>query len=252
MNILEQHEIAEANHRILNPFTEEKLLLLGEVCRLRPGMRQLDLACGKGEMLCRWAERFGIRGLGVDISTVFVPLARARAAELGVDDRVRFERGDAAEAARAGAGATPYDIVSCIGATWVGGGLVGTLELMRPLTQPDGLVLVGEPFWHGEPPPDAVGSLSIGLDDCTSLVGTMDKVTGAGWELVEMVLADQDSWDRYRAAQWWTVERWLRDNGDHPDAAQMRAFLDDGRRSYLTNGRRLLGWGVFVLRPGAS
>jgi cyclopropane fatty-acyl-phospholipid synthase-like methyltransferase len=50
------HEIAEQNHRILNPFTEEKLMLLGEICELEPGMRQLDLACGKGEMLSRWAK----------------------------------------------------------------------------------------------------------------------------------------------------------------------------------------------------
>ena len=39
------HEIAEADHRILNPFSEEKMMLLGEVCRLRAGQRQLDLAC---------------------------------------------------------------------------------------------------------------------------------------------------------------------------------------------------------------
>ena len=32
---LRQHEISEAHHRILNPFTEGKLRLLGEVCRLR-------------------------------------------------------------------------------------------------------------------------------------------------------------------------------------------------------------------------
>jgi cyclopropane fatty-acyl-phospholipid synthase-like methyltransferase len=56
---LRHHEISEAGHRILNPFTEDKLMLLGEVCRLRGGQEQLDLACGKGEMLCRWAERFG-------------------------------------------------------------------------------------------------------------------------------------------------------------------------------------------------
>src|SRR4051794_22895439 len=43
MDVLEQHEIAEANHRILNPFTEEKLMLLGEICRLEPGQQQLDL-----------------------------------------------------------------------------------------------------------------------------------------------------------------------------------------------------------------
>src|SRR4051812_28210942 len=80
MNLLEQHEIAESSHRILNPFTEEKLMLLGEVCRLRPGMRHLDLASGKGELLCRWSATYGIEGLGVDISSVFVSAARERAA----------------------------------------------------------------------------------------------------------------------------------------------------------------------------
>lgn len=45
---LRHHEIAESGHRILNPITEEKLMLLGEVCRLEEGQRLLDLACGKG------------------------------------------------------------------------------------------------------------------------------------------------------------------------------------------------------------
>jgi hypothetical protein len=56
---LRHHEISETGHRILNLFTEEKPMVLGEICRLRGGQRQLDLACGKGELLCRWAERLG-------------------------------------------------------------------------------------------------------------------------------------------------------------------------------------------------
>lgn len=47
-------------------------MLLGEVCRLKAGMRQLDLACGKAEMLCQWAKRWGIHGVGVDISQLFL------------------------------------------------------------------------------------------------------------------------------------------------------------------------------------
>jgi cyclopropane fatty-acyl-phospholipid synthase-like methyltransferase len=42
-------------------------------------------------MLARWAQRHGITGTGVDISEVFLPAARARAAELGVADRLHFE-----------------------------------------------------------------------------------------------------------------------------------------------------------------
>ena len=89
------HEIAETYHRILNPFTEDQLMLLGEICHLHPGMKQLDLACGKAEMLCRWVQQYGISGVRVDISSVFLDAAKNRAAELGVTERLRFVQGDA-------------------------------------------------------------------------------------------------------------------------------------------------------------
>jgi SAM-dependent methyltransferase len=245
---LREHEIAEAEHRILNPLADSQLTLLGDVCRLADGQRQLDLACGKGEMLCRWAARFGIVGVGVDLSEVFLAAAAARARELGVADRVRFEQGDAAEAAVAVEPGS-FDVVSCIGATWIGGGLAGTISLMRPAVHPGGLLLVGEPYWNEEPPAAAYEALDLGRDDFTSLVGTLHRIEDAGAQLVEMVLADGASWDRYIAAQWWTVSQWLVANPDHPEAPAMRDYLDRSRRAHLAYGRRYLGWGVFVLRP---
>lgn len=247
MEILAQHEISEAGHRILNPLTDEKLMLLGTVCRLTPGQRQLDLACGKGEMLCRWAERFGIGGLGVDLSEVFLSAAHARAAELDVADRVSFQHGDAARAVPADAS---YDVVSCIGATWIGDGLAGTIKLMRPALRQDGLLLIGEPYWTEPPSDEARTALGVAPDEFATLAGTLDRLEAAGTQLVEMVLADGDSWDRYVAEQWWTVERWLRANPTHPDAGEMREFLDRTRRSHLRYQRRYLGWGVFVVRAG--
>ncbi|HYN94361.1 MAG TPA: methyltransferase domain-containing protein [Pilimelia sp.] len=245
MHAIEQHEIAEAGHRILSPLTDDKLMLLGELCRPRRGQHLLDLACGKGEMLCRWADRFGIGGLGVDISTVFLAAAHERAAELGVADRVSFRHGDAPRGVAADAS---YDIVSCIGATWIGDGLGGTIDLMRPALRPDGLLLVGEPYWTEPPPGGVPAALGVAPDDYATLTGTLDRLAQSGTELVEMVLADADSWDRYVAAQWWTVERWLRANPGHPGAAEMRRYLEASRRSHLEYQRRYLGWGVFVLR----
>ena len=244
MDILRQHEISEADRRILNPFDEGKLMLLGEICRLREGQRQLDLACGKGEMLCRWAARFGVEGVGVDLSEVFLTAARARAVELGVSDRVRFEHGDAGQFK---ADAASYDLVSCIGATWIGGGLQGTLRLMRPALRPGGLILIGEPYLVEPPPAAACAALEFGPEEFASLAGTLDRLEEAGMQLVEMVLADGDGWDRYVAGQWWTVSRWLEAHRDHPDAPAMREFLEKSRRSHLEYGRRYLGWGVFVL-----
>jgi SAM-dependent methyltransferase len=253
LSLLRQHEIAEAGHRILNPFSEAKLDLLGELCRLTPGQRLLDLACGKGELLCRWSQRHGTRGVGVDISDVFLTAAHDRAAELDVADRVRFVHTDAAGYEPEGPG---FDVVSCIGATWIGDGLVGTLRLMARAVADDGLLVVGEPYWTEDPPPEAYTSLDFAPDEFTSLAGTMDRCADAGWELVEMVLADGDSWDRYIAAQWRTVSDWLLANPTDPAAPEMRTYLADSRRSHLTYGRRYLGWGVFVLRrvtpvPGA-
>jgi SAM-dependent methyltransferase len=243
---LRHHEIAEAGHRILDPFTVEKLRLLGEVTRVTRGTRILDLACGKGEMLCRWAEWFGAGGVGVDVSHVFLAAAAERAAELGVADRVTFVQGDAgAYDAEVGG----FDIGSCLGATWIGGGLAGTVALLRPAIRPGGLLLVGEPYWHEPPPPGALAALGTPEGEYVSLAETAGRLDEAGLDVLEMVLADGDSWDRYEAAQWWTVTDWLAANPGDPDHAAMREFLVSNRSSYLRWGRRYLGWGAFVTRP---
>lgn len=239
------HEIAESGHRILNPITDEKLNLVGEICRIKPGSRHLDLACGKGEMLTRWAARYGSHGVGVDISKVFLDSARERADELGVADQVRFVEADAGTYEDE---PHSYDIVSCIGATWIGDGLTGTLTLMRRLLRPGGLALVGDCYWITPPPPEAYASLQLPSDMFTSLSGTAKRIEDAGYELVEMVLANQDSWDRYVASQWWTLSEWLSENPDDPEAPDLRQFLDHARRSHLEYGRQYLGWGAFVLR----
>ncbi len=241
------HEIAETNHRILNPYTPEQLNLLGEICSLNKGTRHLDLACGKGEMLCQWASRYGTMGVGVDISPVFLAAAERRARELEAGDRVLFVEGDAGDYPEEH---HEFDIVSCIGATWIGGGLSGTLELMKPaLKNQQSLLLVGEPFWMGEPPAEAYDAIADGDRELfTSLAGTLDRFEAAGLELVEMVLANLDGWDRYEAMQWMAINDWLMANPDDPIAAELKEWCKVNRRNYLTYGRRYLGWGVFVLR----
>ena len=237
------HEIAESRHRILNPFTDDKLMLLGSVCRLRPGQQIPDLACGKAELLSRWSAEWGTGGIGVDISEVFVPAARARANELGAADRVEIVQGDAgAYQAKPGA----FDIVACVGATWIGGGVTGTIDLLRPAMRDGGLMLIGEPYWIDTP---ATYPSWAPEGEFTTLAGLNDMFEAAGMELVEMVLADGDSWDRYVASQWMTLSDFIREHPDDPEIDAIRAFLDDARRSHLDVGRRYLGWGVFVLRP---
>ena len=128
-------------------------------------------------------------------------------------------------------------------------GLAGTVALLRPAVRDGGLILVGEPYWIEPPPDEAVTAYGFAPDDYLSLEGTLDRLDAAGVELVEMVLANQDTWDRYEASQWATVTSWLAANPDDPDREEMRRFRDENRRIYLRWGRRYLGWGVFVTRP---
>ena len=245
------HEIAESNHRILNPFTEDQLMLLGEICQVDSGTRQLDLCCGKGEMLCRWAAEWGLIGVGVDISSVFLEAARQRARELEVLPKLTFVEGDAADYPEEH---HQFDIVSCIGATWIGDGLVGTINLMKQaLKNERSLMLVGEPYWIDEPPLEAIDAEADGNRDLfTSLAGTLERFEATGMELVEMVLADQHGWDRYVARQWLTINNWLYRNPNDPDAPALREWNQRWKQVYMAYGRRYFGWGVFVLRPIAA
>ena len=68
-----------------------------------------------------------------------------------------------------------------------------------------------------------------------------------GCDVVEMVLADQDSWDRYAAASWFNIRRWLDAHPHHELADEMRAELASSPARYARYRREYLGWGVFPL-----
>ncbi|KQM61468.1 MULTISPECIES: SAM-dependent methyltransferase [unclassified Sphingomonas] len=58
---------------------------------LKPGMRVLDIGCGWGGMALYLHEKTGAEVLGVTLSEEQIKVARRRAAEAGVADKVTFE-----------------------------------------------------------------------------------------------------------------------------------------------------------------
>jgi SAM-dependent methyltransferase len=245
MDIPRIFNITESAHRIHNPLTAEKLATLGAARRLERGTRVLDLGSGSGEMLCTWARDHGITGTGIDMSRLFTEQAKLRAEELGVADRVQFIHGDAAgfvSAEKAG-------VAACLGATWIGGGVAGTIGLLAQSLLPGGIILIGEPFWRQSPPTEDVarGCLAGSIADFLLLPDLLASFGRLGYDIVEMVLADQDSWDRYEAAQWLTMRRWLEANPDDELANDVRAKLTSDPGRYAAYTREYLGWGVFAL-----
>jgi SAM-dependent methyltransferase len=229
----------------MNPVSEARVVDAGAHCGLAPGHRVLDLACGKGEQLCQYARTFGVTGVGIDVHEPLLAIARDRAVELEVDDRVEFLLGDAAT--RASELSEAFDLVSCLGATWIGGGLLGTLELMKAHAAAASWLLVGEVFWATTPPPAVVDRFGP-PETFADLAGTLDRFERAGLELVELMAASEQEWDDYATSQWLNVERWLREHPAASDAADVRAARDRSRREYLAEDRGVVGWALFVLR----
>jgi SAM-dependent methyltransferase len=237
--------VTESAHRIHNPFTPEKLATLGAALRLEPGTRVLDLGSGSGEMLCTWARDYGISGVGIDMSPLFTGQAKFRAGELGVTDRVEFIHGDAAGYVAG----EKVGVAACAGATWIGGGVAGTIELLAKSLRVGGIILVGEPFWLRLPPTEKVakGCGAGSISDFLLLPELLASFGNLGYDVVEMVLADQDSWDRYEAAKWLTMRRWLETNPGDDFQKVVRAELTSAAERYAMYTREYLGWGVFAL-----
>lgn len=245
MDIPRIFNITESAHRIHNPMTPEKLATLGAALRLEPGAGILDLGSGSGEMLCTWARDHGVTGTGVDMSQLFTEQARRRAMELGVADKVKFVHGDAAGYVSE----IKVDVAACVGATWIAGGVGGTIELLTRSLRAGGLILIGEPYWRRLPATEDVarGCLANSLSDFLPLPDLLSSLGRLGCDVVEMVLADQDGWDRYEAAKWLTMRRWLEANPDDDLAGEVRAKLTTEPERYAAYTREYLGWGVFAL-----
>src|SRR5207247_1826829 len=87
-----------------------KLDLVCTKLGLAPDERVLDVGCGWGSFAIHAARRHGVRVVGITLSEPQVELARARAHEAGVGERVEFRVADYRELA-----GEQFDAIASIG-----------------------------------------------------------------------------------------------------------------------------------------
>jgi cyclopropane fatty-acyl-phospholipid synthase-like methyltransferase len=240
MHFTEYWAIAESNIEIQNPTSAQKLDQLADFCDVRDGLRVLDVGCGKGWLLRRWASRWAIDGTGLELNPWFSAHAWAQAKASGVANCLRFIEGPARDFNPEQAS---YDIILCIGASFALGDFEQAIAWMRDALKPRGLIAIGDVFAAETPFPEE------GRDQQPpTLAARINFLREAGFELIALIAASRDDWDHYESQHWRAIHAWAAANAEHPDRSDLIERSKMSREQYFAWERSYFGWAIFVVR----
>ena len=230
------YEVTHRDHLYCNPIGAGCVDQLIDLLELEDGRRVLDIACGHGEFLHRCSQRAAIDALGVDLSPYASKRALARGLQVRVMDAKEYEPDE------------PFDVVSCMGASWIWDGYAGTLRALKEKSR--GLVVAGEPYWIEEPPQEYLEAEELTRDQFPSLAHYRETALAMGLEPVWMAGSTLSEWDHYEMQQAAAVDRFARAQPDHPDLPEIRNRRRREDENYLKWGRRCLGFALWLFRAG--
>jgi SAM-dependent methyltransferase len=224
----------------------EKFERLIGLISLKPSARVLEIATGKGEFIIRLAERYGIEGVGIDLSPYCIADATRKHQERVPDAKLSFLEMD-------GADYEPeqpesFDLVACIGASWIFDGHRGTLKALKAMAAQGGWVVVGEPYWRREPEEAYLEAIGAGRTTSGTHHENVKIGQEQGLELVYTLVSSQDDWDHYEGLQWYAAEEWASGHPQDPDCEEVLRRVRAGKAEYLMWGRETLGWAIYVFK----
>jgi SAM-dependent methyltransferase len=246
MDIWLYYDVTHGMHQYCNPVNETTIRELEDILELTPETRVLDIASGLGEMLVGFAERHGSSGVGVDVSPYAIRRAGWRREERVPDADLRFLEMRGEDYVRPEG--EVFDVVMCIGASWIWSGYEGTIAALRGLVKPGGLIVSGEPYWRCAPSPEYLKADGMSEQDYFDLQACEEIAGKQGLDLVWMRASSLQDWDRYEMTQVAAVDRFARENPDHPDLDDIRDGVRRGKEAYLRWGRREMGFAFWVFR----
>jgi cyclopropane fatty-acyl-phospholipid synthase-like methyltransferase len=246
LDIWKFYDIRHARHLLCNPMNAEKFEAFCRRFRLPRGARVVDIACGKGEFLIRLAELYEVVGVGVDVSPYCIRDCREKKSRRVPSSDLTFREMDGRmylpEAGEA------FDLAMCIGASWVYGGYRGTLQALKGMTTPGGLIAVGEPFWLQAPSEEYLQAEGLQREAIGTHYDNVRVGEEEGLTCIYTVVSNHDDWDHYETYQLWAVNDYVRRHPEDPDNPELVERTKRGQESYLRWGRDTLGWAIYLFR----
>ena len=241
--------IAHRSHDFCNPVSEVKIGRAIELLALNAGDRVVDFGAGKCELLIRLVERYSVRATGVEPSTLFAGEARQRALGRVADDGLVIAEQDA-ESFVAQDREARFHAALWVGSTHAFGDYVRTLDALKAAVSPGGKIFVGEGYWKRPPCDEYLTALGAKASDLTSHAENVARAAANGLIPLWAGVASDDDWDEYEWRYARSVETFVAENLDDPDAEEMLRKIRTWRDVYLRWGRDTLGFGLYLLmRP---
>jgi SAM-dependent methyltransferase len=246
VDIWKYYAITHKKHTILNPMSKVKLDGLLSLLDVKEGSRVLDIGCGKGEFLIRLFELFNISGIGVDISPYFIKECKERKNQRIRGSDVKFLEMD-------GAKYKPdknqlFDLTVCLGASFTYNGFKETIKALKNMTEPEGMIIIGEPYWLKEPDDEYLKMIGIKKEEYNSHYKNIDIAERKGLNCVYTLVSNNDDWDHYETLQWLSVYNYINSNPDDPDNPELLKKIEKAKKEYLLYGRDTLGWAIYVFK----
>jgi cyclopropane-fatty-acyl-phospholipid synthase len=163
----------------------DKLDLICRKLGLAPGMRLLDVGCGWGSLALHAAKEYGVRVLGITLSTEQADYARKQVAEAGLTDQVEIRIQDYRDLDDG-----PFDAISSVGmAEHVGTGPYSAYAaILYGQLKPGGRLLNHQIGILHMPPkdprePDFINSYVFPDGELVPVGTTVTLLEGAGFEV---------------------------------------------------------------------